>query len=366
MRFSYPSILFKTCLLLAISLLLSTNLDAQHPAAEQLSQRLDSLRLARGIPGMAVALSKEGETIFSQGFGYADAAAKTPATSETLFRLASVSKLLTIAAIAKLSEQDKLDLHEPIETYIEDFPHAGKGITTKLLCGHLGGIRHYKAKDIFNDNKHVEQTSEALKIFIKDELINAPGTAYRYSTFGFVLLQGVIEGASGMSFLDYLDEEVLTPLEMSRTFPDQKDSLYTNRSSLYRIKKNGKVKVSRFNDPSYKWGGGGMLSTVEDLLRFGEAHLSPGYFSEAMLDSLFHPQALIPRSDMEIGLGWRIGKDRQGRTIYHHAGNMNGARSVLLLYPEEDIVVAIQNNLSNMPDVLKQAILIRDALFPSP
>lgn len=342
---------------------ISQHFEAMHPHTEQLNDALQALRQDRSIPGMAVAVSHKNKMIFSKGFGHINLEQDLPATDQTMFRLASVSKLLTIACVAKLMQDGKLDIHVPIESYIKDYPHAGKGITTKLLCGHLGGIRHYKAKDLLSNARHFESTDEALKTFVDDDLIHEPGSAYRYTTFGFVLLQGVIEAASGQAFLTYLQSEILDPLQMSRTVPDQKDSVYQNRSLLYKKNKNGKVKESRFDDPSYKWGGGGMLSTVSDLVKLGEAHLADGLFTQQTLDSLFTPQVLMPRSETHIGLGWRIGEDANGDRIFHHAGNMNGARSLLVLYPDEQIVIAIQNNLSNMPRILTVASLVKEALF---
>ncbi|MEM7373388.1 MAG: serine hydrolase domain-containing protein [Bacteroidota bacterium] len=365
MEISYPSTFISSICAILLSLGIGQISPAQttDDRTQQLAHSLDALRANRLIPGMGVAVSHNEQLVFSQGFGLADIDQQLPATDETLFRLASVSKLLTMTAIAKLYQDGKLDIHATVETYIKDYPHAGKGVTIKRLCGHLGGIRHYKAKDFISNGKHFDNTDQALKTFIDDDLIHAPGTAYRYTTFGFVLLQGVVEAASGQSFLDYLETEILHPLDMRRTFPDQKDSLYQNRSLLYKIGRNDKVKQTRFDDPSYKWGGGGMLSCVRDLVKLGEAHLRPGFFTQPTLDSLFSPQILMPHSNTHIGLTWRISEDSNGDRMYHHAGNMNGARSLLVIYPERNIVIAIQNNLSNMPRILKVAGLVKEALF---
>ncbi|MEL7339174.1 MAG: serine hydrolase domain-containing protein, partial [Bacteroidota bacterium] len=117
--------------LLSIFLLISLWVHAQSPRqqSKQLDQSLEQLRVRLSIPGMAVAVSQNGQTIYSQAFGYADLKNKIPATDTTLFRLASVSKLLTNLAIVKLEQEGKLDLSQPVETYLPDYPHAGKGVT---------------------------------------------------------------------------------------------------------------------------------------------------------------------------------------------------------------------------------------------
>src|SRR6058998_493605 len=106
-------------------------------------------RLANRIPGVQVAVSVNGKLVWSEGFGYADAARKRPVTRETQFRIGSVSKPLTATAVALLYEQGKLDLDAPVQRYVPSFPDKGHPITTRLLAGHLAGIRHYKDREFF-------------------------------------------------------------------------------------------------------------------------------------------------------------------------------------------------------------------------
>ena len=331
-------------------------------AAVDFDSSINDIMEELDIPGLSIAVSRNGSLLYGKGFGYADVKNKLKANDETLFRMASVSKLLAAAAVAKLMEEGKLDINAPIEKYIEDYPHADKGVTTKLLLSHQAGIRHYNNGDVFNNLKNYKTTDQALKIFIKDPLVFEPGTSYKYSTFAFTLIQALVEAASGMDYLDYLQSEIFSPIGMDRTFPDKKKAKYENHSKLYRKKKRGEMDESIYDNPSYKWGGGGMLSNALDLVEFGEAHLSAGFFSKATLDSIFTPITKIPGGidPIEIGMAWRISKDSNGDMIYHHAGNMNGARSVVLVSPNDGTVVAIMSNNRQLDFIENFALSLRD------
>ncbi|MFK7923470.1 MAG: serine hydrolase domain-containing protein [Bacteroidia bacterium] len=368
MKFPLPlSSFFKSSLFVCSFLLIATIAQAQSESekTQRLDQTIEQLRENLSIPGMAIAVSQNGKMLYSQAFGYADLKEKIPATDSTLFRLASVSKLLTNMAIVKLHQEGKLNIEEAVETYLPDYPHAGKGVTIQRLCRHLGGIRHYQGGDFTNGFKHYENTEESLALFIDDPLSNEPGSEYQYSTFAYTLLQAVIEAASGKDFLSYLEEDIFTPLGMKHSVPDQVGSFYANRSQLYRVNKKGKAKSTSHDDPSYKWGGGGMLSSVCDMIAFGEAHLQGDFLSAESRKLMFTPAVVMPSFDdkTSIGLTWRIGTDARGQSIYHHAGSMNGARSFLLLCPEEGLVISILSNANVLDWIPHLAFSVKDILL---
>src|SRR5438477_7390008 len=150
------------------------------PAAKDYSKAEEHARavakewLARGIPGLSVAVAVDGQIIYSEGFGYADVEQRVPAWPTTKFRIGSVSKSLTAVGLVQLVEQGKLDLDVPIQKYVPAFPDKGTLITTRMLAGHLAGIRHYK-DDEFTISKHYEKVAEGLKIFADDPLVSPPG-----------------------------------------------------------------------------------------------------------------------------------------------------------------------------------------------
>ena len=311
------------------------------------------------IPGMSVSVGINGKVVWSEGFGYADMENRVPVSKETRFRLGSVSKMLTIAAVARLYEEGKLDLDASINQYVPTFPDKGHKITARQLAGHLGGIRHYQAKDYTNgrniDFEHYDTVTDSLKIFQDDPLVAEPGTRYQYTTFGFTLLSAVVESASKKSFLDYMQEAVFQPLKMEQTTADRPDRIISNRTRFYDLDRSGQIVNSPYVDPSYKWSGGGMLSTPEDLIRFGSAYLRPGFLKAETLDLLFTSQRTSDGKETGVGIGWRVAKDSAGRRIVHHAGSMGGCRAVILIYRDAGVVVAMVSNLGATPRAIEES-----------
>src|SRR6266487_880069 len=191
-------------------------------------------KLAPNIPGFAIAVAVDGRIVWSEAFGFADVEAQRAATPATQFRIGSVSKPLTATAIAQLFELGKLDLDAPVQRYVPTFPVKSAPITTRLVGGHLAGIRHYQG-DEFTLNRRFATVTEGLSIFKDDSLLFPPGTRFSYSSYGFNLLGAVVEGASGEEFLAYMSRHVFKPLKMTATAPDKNDSLIPDRTQFYEM-----------------------------------------------------------------------------------------------------------------------------------
>src|SRR5437016_9931973 len=215
-------------------------------------------RLATRIPGVQLAVAVNGKLVWSEGFGYADAARMRPVTHETQFRIGSVSKPLTATSVAQLFEQGKLDLDAPVQRYVPTFPDKGAVITTRLLGGHLAGIRHYRGNE-FTLNQHYATVTAGLAIFENDSLVAPPGTRFSYSSYGFNVISAVVEGASQEEFLAYMSQHVFKRLGMTSTAPDKNDSLIPNRTHFYERTRLGQFVPAPVVDNSYKWAGGGFL-----------------------------------------------------------------------------------------------------------
>ncbi|MGB6485033.1 MAG: serine hydrolase domain-containing protein [Candidatus Acidiferrales bacterium] len=303
---------------------------------------------ARGIPGLAVAVALDGHLVYAEGFGYADLEERVSAWPTTKFRIGSISKTLTAAALMQLVEQGKIDLDAPVQKYVPSFPDKGAKITPRLLAGHLAGIRHYKG-DEFLIARHYDSVLEGLKIFENDPLVSPPGTAFHYSSYGFDLLSAVIESASSENFLDYMQAHVFTPLGLVDTTPDENRPIITQRSRFYEREKDSAGENAPYVDNSYKWAGGGFLSTPEDLVRFGSALLHPGFLTENSLRQLFTSQKTNSGQETGYGIGWFIHKSQSGQRIYEHSGGSVGGTSQLIIYPDSRVVVALTTNLSDAP-----------------
>ena len=225
------------------------------------------------------------------------------------------------------------------------FPDKGATITVRMIAGHLGGIRHYKG-DEFLIQKHYASVMDGLKIFQDDPLVSSPGSKFNYSSYGFNLVSAVIESASGENFLTYMQEHVFTPLGLVHTTADQNTRIVEQRSRFYELPKDGVVENAPYVDNSYKWAGGGFLSTAEDLTKFGSAMLQPGILDAQSLKTMLTSQKTTAGEETGYGIGWGVQKTPTGKLVYEHSGGAVGGTSQLIVYPESHVVIAVIANLS--------------------
>lgn len=298
------------------------------------------------FPGIAVAVSVKGKLVWSEGFGYADIASKTPIDpSRQLFRIGSISKPLTATGLALLYQQGKIDLDTPIQTYVPSFPEKAYPVTLRQLGGHLAGIRHYKGREFLSDKKY-ETVLEGLDIFKDDPLLHEPGSKYAYSSYGWNLISAAMETAAKQDFLSYMEEKVFKPLKLDHTYAEHMDRTYPNKVSFYELD-NGRPQLAPYVDNSYKWAGGGFIATAEDMVRFGYAHLKPGFLNEEAWLTFTKSQTDNNGKLINYGIGWRSGEDNKGRSWFGHSGGSVGGTSFLAIYPAEELVVVTLVNLSS-------------------
>ena len=306
-------------------------------------------------PGVSAAVVQDGEFVWSAGFGMADLENSVPATSQTLYRLGSISKPITATAAMKLWEQSKLDLDAPLQKYCPAFPQKQWPVTTRQLLGHLGGIRYYnvpeqpytesQADPEVGNTRHFEDGIEGgMKFFANDPLTAQPGTHFSYSTQGYTLVGCAIEGASGEKYADYVRRSVLLPAGMLQTRPDDRLAVIPLRTRFYSQDKSGAVVNAEFLDASYKVPGGGWLSSAQDMARFAVAILADRLVTSATREIMWTPQK---PSDglgrMVYGLGWSAGTLGGVRDV-GHGGSQQGTSALLLIAPEARAGVVVLIN----------------------
>ena len=327
----------------------SVRAPAEYTTAADQARQLACQRLAGRIPGFQIAVAVHGRLVWSEGFGYADLERHAPITAETQFRIGSVSKPLTADAVVQLVDAHRLDLDAPVQRYLPSFPDKGAPITTRLLAGHLAGIRHYQGGE-FHLNRHFATVTDGLVIFKGDSLVAPPGTKFSYSTYGWNLISAVVEGAADQDFLTYMQRHVFAPLGMAHTVADKADSIILGRTRFYeRERVTGAYRVAPVVDNSYKWAGGGFLSTAEDLVRFGSAHLAPGHLPAASLDLLFTSQRTNTGQETGYGVGWFLRTDGRGHRVAYHGGGSVGGTTAFLVDRDAGIVFALTSNLTDAP-----------------
>ncbi|WP_191621153.1 serine hydrolase domain-containing protein [Marinihelvus fidelis] len=298
-----------------------------------------------GSPGLAVSVGLNGQLAWSAGYGMADleqGVSVDPAT--TKFRIGSVIKPMTAVAIAQLVEAGKIDLDAPVQAYVPAFPLKSAPVTTRGLLAHLAGIRHY-AGDEFMLRERYDTVDAGLAIFMNDPLVNAPGSAYVYSSYGYNLLGAVIEGASGQDYLAYMRDHVTGPMGMNDTEPDWLAPIIAGRGRYY-VQRDGEIFNAPEVDNSYKWASGGYVGTSEDLVRFGLAMLHRPGLSEQTLDTFWTEQSTTGGEPTGYGLGWRVTRDDAGTLWIGHGGGSVGGTTTFWFQPETGFVLAAISNLS--------------------
>jgi CubicO group peptidase (beta-lactamase class C family) len=313
------------------------------------ARKLLEKEVAPQVPGFSVAVAVDGKTVWSEGFGFADLEESRRATPDTRFRIGSVSKCLTAAGLALLVERGVLDLDTPVQTYVPEFPVKTGIVTTRLLAGHLAGIRHYAGEESRTLNQPFASVRAGLKIFEDDPLVALPGTKFSYSTYGWSLISAVMESAAKKDFLAFMAADVFQPLGLEQTRPDRAGATDPMCTQFYDRDAQGRFIVAAPVDSSYKWAGGGFLSTSEDLVRFGSALIKPGFLKSDSLALLFTSQKTADGKLTGYGIGWYVQEAPKGHKFVFHTGGQAGGSALLFIRPESGVVVAVLCNVGEAP-----------------
>jgi CubicO group peptidase (beta-lactamase class C family) len=321
------------------------------PAASSRAQAVDQARermrewVAKdNLPGASVAVGLDGDVVWAEGFGWADLEQRVPVTEISRFRIGSVSKPLTSVAVALLYERGKIDLDAPVQTYVPSFPEKKWPVSTRQSMGHIAGFRHYQ-DDEFLISRHYDTVLDGLSIFADDPLLFEPGTKYSYSSYGWNLVGAVVENAAGEPFLDFMRREVTAPLGMLHTVPDFPTRVIPDRVRFYRHDKQGRLVNAPHVDNSYKWAGGGFLSTPSDLVRLGFGMLDGELLDPKTVEMMWTPLRLDSGKPTTYGLGWNI-DESDGHRVITHGGGSVGGRTYLMIFPDQRMVVAVTTNLT--------------------
>jgi CubicO group peptidase (beta-lactamase class C family) len=318
-------------------------------AAARTARTLDAFRSESGIPGLAFAIGVDGVVVWSGASGWADRERRIPARTDTRFRIASLSKPMTAACLARLAERGAIDLDAPVQDYVPSFPDKDFTITARMLAGHVSGIRHNRREEVWNtEQPHYDTLLEALEMFRDDPLVGRPESVWSYSTPAYTLLGAAMEAASGLAYPELMEREVFDVLGMPATIPDDPRAEVPLRCAFY-VTDDDRVVPSPYMDHSYKLPAGGYLSTVADLVRFGSALLEPGFLEAETLRTVFTTMKLADGTETGYGMGWNLEEDYAGRATYQHGGNQPGARAQLLIWPQERVVATFLCNVRGAP-----------------
>ncbi len=347
-----PSQLLRVALvLLAATTFCRAELSFEDGAKRHLSE------ITKGeTSGVAVLVARDGKIVFQGGFGLADIAKKTPVTAETKFRIGSISKQFTAAAILKLAEEKKLAVTDPLAKFFPDFPRASD-ITLNHLITHTSGIHSYTDKpDFLNRVTQPIEPEKLIASFQNDPADFAPGAGFHYNNSAYFLLGEIVHKASGKPLADYLHDTFFVPLGMKDTGVFVNSAPPPGMANGYSFA-DGKCEPALDWDMSWAGGAGALYSTVGDLFRWNEGLFGGRILNVESFKTATTPVTLPAGTDgMKYGGGLVMSELKRLRAI-GHGGGLNGWSSDLLRLPDQNCtVVVLANALPPPPELTPAAI----------
>jgi CubicO group peptidase (beta-lactamase class C family) len=331
---------------------------ADDPASRTAQRMLDALVDVNGVPGMGAAVWRGDAVVWIGCAGRRDREAGLPVEADTIFRLASVSKVFAATAIARLAEQGHVDLDAPIATYLPWLPTRWAPISLRQLAAHASGLGHYIAADDALGRRRFDTARDAVRWFIERPLGALPGQGYEYSSWGYTLIGAVIEAVADTGYIDYIQREITPDLDVMQ---DSSGS-GARVSRLYDIDAGAAVALPG-RDMSYTVPGGGMAATPAAVAAFAGRLMQGRIVSTQAWHAMRQPFVLNDGSiarerDYQVGLGWRAGRDADGAPIAHHAGITEGARAALVLWPDEHTAASLLSNAIWVSSIEGSAMLL--------
>jgi CubicO group peptidase (beta-lactamase class C family) len=299
-------------------------------------------RVERGDFSGSVLAAKQSRVVFARSYGLANREHNVPNTPQTRFRIGSITKTFTAAAILRLEEEGKLTINDPVCQHIEDCPAAWQSITVHHLLSHTSGIFNFTNDPAYPRTWMIpSRPLETIVRFRDRPLEFEPGKKFRYSNSGYVVLAAVVEKASGESYESYVSRNIFRPAGMKDSGHDSHAEVVPHRASGYWLQ-FGRVVNAAYHDMTIPLGGGNLYSTVEDLFRWDQALYTDSVLTAASRRKMFR------RVKDSYGYGWRV-EDHLGRRRFGHGGAINGFTSVYFRYPAERAAVIVLSNHSGAP-----------------
>ncbi len=297
-----------------------------------------------------ILVAKNGNVIHKAAYGYADETRKVVNETETQYLIGSLTKSFTAVTVMQMVEDDLLDLHTPIRTYVPRLKKAlGKDLTLHLLLKHQSGLPGHLERLIEFENRDIS-SDEILEIINTSRLAFSPGSRYQYSNLNYHLVAIVIERVSGRSYPQVLQERTFGPLNMRDSGVERLANVPQQRAKGYR--KNRREIVQEENIVSYALGSGDIYSTVDDLLKWDQALYGTELLSESSKKTLFSGEN---ETFGNYGYGFRIQQYQRNPEISsrgvlaRHGGSMNGFLSNLHRYLDDKLTIIVLSNFRPFP-----------------
>lgn len=326
---------------------------------EGLEQRLDAVIspvMHEGTPGMALLIAEGDDILLRKAYGMADLASGRPITPEDNFVIASNTKQFTCLAVLMLRERGLLSLDENVERFFPDFPAYCKNITVRQLMDHQSGIKEYFDDDVWQkweQAKHAN-TAEMLEIIKTfDTLDFSPGSQYSYCNSAYVMLGSIVEQLSGMSFGKFLEDKILRPVGMCRSFaPDTMDQRPDSLIEGYTLQADGSFARQEYDMKLVGYADGNIQSNVDDMLtwhRYLYESTEEIILPRDVMGEVFRENHLADGSGTGYGLGFFLNGETPGHREIWHTGGTMGFISRCSRYVDDRLSVIMLTNYEGLP-----------------
>ncbi|MBX3118900.1 MAG: beta-lactamase family protein [Fimbriimonadaceae bacterium] len=292
------------------------------------------------ISGIAIGIVKDGKLIERRNYGLANRETCVPVGSQTVFRIASLSKAFTSAAVLMLADEGKVRLDEPVKTYVSDVPTEWAGITVRHCLNHISGIPDVSRTkwDITKDYTE----AEFFELFKGLTLESKPGEKYAYSNFGYSTLGILVHRVSGKPLWEFVKQRIFEPLGMTNTYYYQPELSLKPFAVGYEYEE-GKFELGVTKRPMIYSGSGGVMSCVEDLAKWDAALRSGTLIKQSIKDPWWTAGKLNDGTSTSYGMGWML-SNRNGLKNVHHTGTTPGFTAMICRYLENGITVIVLRN----------------------
>lgn len=289
-----------------------------------------------------VLVGRAGETLLAHGYGWANAEHQVPNTVQTKFRLGSITKQFTAAAILLLAERGKLNVHDPVGKHLADAPPAWAAVTIHHLLSHTSGIPNSTDFPEYRQTMRIAATPDQLIAQFRDKPLQfEPGAQFRYSNSGYVLLGAIIEKASGTTYEAFVRDNICAPLQLQDTGYDHAATVLPHRAAGYdRLSET--PTNAEFIDMSVPYSAGALYSTVVDLARWDQALTAGKLLSPESLAQMYSPVKA------NHAYGWVV-QERFQRQEISHGGAVNGFAACIARYPQQRVCVVVLSNVAAAP-----------------
>lgn len=328
---------------------LGTGALAQELDLHRLEAVADSVaeaRLHRPVsPGLSVAVAVDGDIVFSKGYGLADAEQDVPASPETVYRIGSITKQFTAAAIMRLVEAGELSLEDPITAFLPDYPVQGHEVTLRHLLNHTSGIKSYTGLDESHWQREFRLDlthDEVMELFAELPFDFEPGARYSYNNSAYYLLGVIIENVTGTSYPEYIERSLFDPLGLNHTLYCDVRRIVPDRAEGYEYD-GGELVNAAYLSMDIPGAAGALCSTVGDLVDWTRMLHDGDVVSPGSFEAMTAPTVLTTGDTTGYGFGLALG-ELEGHRWIAHGGGINGFASYLAYYPVEALTIAVLTN----------------------